>query len=1534
MVRMPHKSVMQAVLCFLAQGLGPGVLISILSTAVLLLRVPTAWAAIPNSPVGSPRGLMLPSSAAEASGPVTGFPSRTESFTVEAYVYYPALQTSYALTLFQKERLCEVKLWYDSVYLYPGRISFGVATETLGQFSGMETGMSKQTGWHHVACTYNASTGGKAVYFDGTLQAVAFNSVVTHTPPPSADVAVKGSAVCYYVDELRVSSGIRYSANFTRPSSPFSSDGSTAALWHFDETTNPESFLDSGPNGNMISGKNDATTVPFANSPPSQPVNNSPTDGATDVPLTPTLTSSSFSDPDAGDSHQASRWRVIEGTIVKWNSGVDPVNRTSVAVPAGLLTSSTTYKWTVQYRDSSGYWSPWSSSTSFTTSAGISPAYLKITGSAAPTAGASETVTIVACDAAGNTAVSYAGPRSLTFEGAHPVQGHAPTVDTIEFGSPVAIVFADGQATASMILYKTETAEIDVSDGTINSTGSPDRDLDVTVVPAGAAALKFRTQPGDGTTTTLLNPQPVVEVQDAFGNCVTSDNSTQVGLQITSNPGGGSLKGTTTRTAQGGLATFADLSIDRAGDGYTLTAASTGLTGALSDTFTITAGATGYTLSGRARYAETLPGTVYVGIYEDAAHAKLVNEVALGGANADYAIANVGAGSYYLFAYLDANGNHAFESRSDPGGVHTGNPVTVNGDTTGKDVILDLPSGGFLLVEGVHASYWANGSATYPYKTIQSGIDAAANGETVLVEDGTYAGTGNKNLQWTGRHIAVKSKNGYGHCTIDCEEVGQAFLFDNTGQNASDSVEGFSMRKGNAYYGGAVFCRSTSPTIRNNLFSGNTARFGGSIYCWTASPVIRNNVFCGNSVTEGGGAIVCYSSSSPLIEGNVITDNSAVGDGGGISISNSSSPTLVANTISANRSAYAGAAIYCGINSSALVSNNVIAGNVARFYGAVFCDSGVTPELDNNTIAGNKTDIHGGALCCARSSSPVLTNCILWGNRASRGDQVDLLDPQSDPVIRYCDVEGGQPGITGPGGGSEYSGWGDGNINADPGFLVSPGGTWSGAPLYNPALSQTALTTSMTYALGELTGKLLLADTSSETPLQFVIAGNAAHSITVWGNASWVLSGKPFQVYDYHLGNGSPCIDSGTATGAPATDIEGHPRYDDLGMPNGTAAGIPPVDMGAYERQTASDTIPPTVTINQATGQADPTATGPVRFTVVFSEPVSDFTQEDVTVAGTAGGTKTVTVSGSGTTYTLSVSGMTSDGTVIATIAAGMAHDAAGNGNTVSTSTDKTVLYDANKPTGTISINNGAAYTTSSNVTLNLTATDGAGGSGVAWMQFRNYGGTWTGWESYAATKAWTLAAGEGIRQVFVQFKDKAGLASGGYSDTIVVDTAKPTGTIKINNGAVGTPSGDVTLNLTADDGAGSGVALMRFRNYGGTWTGWEPYATTKAWTLAAGEGIRQVFVQFKDKAGLSSVSASDTIILDAAPGESSSPLGIQDVIATLRQAVGLPAIVQDTPRPSSETGMSEGLAVDMNEDGQIDIADVLLILGAIRGTE
>jgi hypothetical protein len=101
----------------------------------------------------------------------------------------------------------------------------------------------------------------------------------------------------------------------------------------------------------------------------------------------------------------------------------------------------------------------------------------------------------------------------------------------------------------------------------------------------------------------------------------------------------------------------------------------------------------------------------------------------------------------------------------------------------------------------------------------------------------------------------------------------------------------------------------------------------------------------------------------------------------------------------------------------------------------------------------------------------------------------------------------------------------------------------------------------------------------------------------------------------------------------------------------------------------------PSVTINQAAGQADPTGISPIYFLIGFSAAVTGFTAGDVTIGGTAGGTKAATVTGSGATYEVAIGGMTTSGTVSVTVPGSAAIDASFRPNLASTSTDNTVTW-------------------------------------------------------------------------------------------------------------------------------------------------------------------------------------------------------------------------------------------------------------------
>ena len=134
---------------------------------------------------------------------------------------------------------------------------------------------------------------------------------------------------------------------------------STTYYWHV-------RYCDSSGAWSSWSTETSFTTIPDPNHPPSQPGNVSPVNGVTDVSRTPTLGSSAFSDPDAGDTLTASWWqmRTSSGTVLDQIKTVGDLTQYTLA---DALSYSTTYYWKVAYQDNHGAWSSWSTETSFTT---------------------------------------------------------------------------------------------------------------------------------------------------------------------------------------------------------------------------------------------------------------------------------------------------------------------------------------------------------------------------------------------------------------------------------------------------------------------------------------------------------------------------------------------------------------------------------------------------------------------------------------------------------------------------------------------------------------------------------------------------------------------------------------------------------------------------------------------------------------------------------------------------------------------------------------------------------------------------------------------------------------------------------------------------------------------------------------------------------------------------------------------------------------------------------------------------------------
>lgn len=284
------------------------------------------------------------------------------------------------------------------------------------------------------------------------------------------------------------------------------------------------------------------------------------------------------------------------------------------------------------------------------------------------------------------------------------------------------------------------------------------------------------------------------------------------------------------------------------------------------------------------------------------------------------------------------------------------------------------------------------------YPTIQEGMDVAYYGDTVIIKDGVYKGSGNRDLDFEGKAISVQSKNGPDNCIIDCEGLGRGFSF-SSNEEKDSILKGVTIRNGSAGSGGGIYCRNASPSIINCVIIDNEANddwaAGGGIYCRSASPRITDCTIAGNASANDGGGIYCRNA-SPTIAGCAISGNSATGDytdGGGI-FCHSSSPSISNCTITGNT--------VTGIASAS-------GDNEARGGGISCWES--SPIITDCVISGNSISgfwAHGGGFFVTDDASPIITNCLIQNNSVegpyAAGGGMSCWN--SSPCIYNADISG------------------------------------------------------------------------------------------------------------------------------------------------------------------------------------------------------------------------------------------------------------------------------------------------------------------------------------------------------------------------------------------------------------------------------------------------------------------------------------------------------------------------------------------------
>lgn len=276
------------------------------------------------------------------------------------------------------------------------------------------------------------------------------------------------------------------------------------------------------------------------------------------------------------------------------------------------------------------------------------------------------------------------------------------------------------------------------------------------------------------------------------------------------------------------------------------------------------------------------------------------------------------------------------------------------------------------------------------YPRIQQGIIGSVDGDTVLVQPGTYV----ENINFDGHNIVLGSlflttgdTSYISQTIIDGDSAGSVIRLEN-GEDGTAVVTGLTLRNGFAMNGGGIYCSGSHPSILQNIITGNHAlSSGGGIYIGN-SPIIPVG--------------------SQKINNNIISQNTANLRGGGICLSNNFKHFLGFNQIMDN-AASIGGGVYARLANYLDLGRDLLAYNRALVGAGMFCRVGYF-DFRYSICTGNKADLTGGGIYLACENSTTILNSILWADTAAN-ETNEIVDLYGNWMYAaYSDIDGGWDG--------------------------------------------------------------------------------------------------------------------------------------------------------------------------------------------------------------------------------------------------------------------------------------------------------------------------------------------------------------------------------------------------------------------------------------------------------------------------------------------------------------------------------------------
>ena len=282
-----------------------------------------------------------------------------------------------------------------------------------------------------------------------------------------------------------------------------------------------------------------------------------------------------------------------------------------------------------------------------------------------------------------------------------------------------------------------------------------------------------------------------------------------------------------------------------------------------------------------------------------------------------------------------------------------------------------------------------NAEGTGDHPTIQAAIDAAEEGWIVQLEDGSYTGPGNRDLDFGGKSLTLRSRaQDPENCFLECGgsvSTPHRGIYLHSGEGDGTLIEGIWIWDGwTPDEGGGVRCENgVSVEFRNCAFDSNYSELGGGgVACEDANLRFVDCRFLTNQTAAEGGGLLARRSTLSL-EHCVFTDNSAL-RAGGLFLDDVTS-TVSRSILDGNEATADGGGFVCDGASAVGIQGSTFYGNTAASGGGISAGGTSNVQISESILSFGS----GGAAQCSESAALDAECCDVFGNAG--GDWVDCL---------------------------------------------------------------------------------------------------------------------------------------------------------------------------------------------------------------------------------------------------------------------------------------------------------------------------------------------------------------------------------------------------------------------------------------------------------------------------------------------------------------------------------------------------------------